>query len=294
MLVIFTALISGSSIFINSFGVKGIDSTVFTFLKNIIVSIFLFAIILGFREIKNIKKLQGKDWVSLIIIGLIGGSIPFVLFFRGLQLTSGAGGSFIHKTMFVVVAILAIIFLKEKITKKAFIPACLLLIGSFVLLKVNSFEFNDGALLVAIATIFWAVENVISKHVLKTIEPKVLAFGRLFFGSFFVLIFMLVTKKISLVYSLNFQQFSWIAISTPFLLLYVITWYTGLKHIKVTTATSILLLGSPVTSLLSYLFLGTELSLMQALGMLLTVVGTILMILFLEKKPYSEPIISTA
>ena len=36
-LVFFTAIISGVSIFINSYGIKGIDSSVFTFSKNIIV-----------------------------------------------------------------------------------------------------------------------------------------------------------------------------------------------------------------------------------------------------------------
>ncbi|MFH1642465.1 MAG: DMT family transporter [Nanoarchaeota archaeon] len=282
LLVSLTAIISGFSIFINKLGVNGIDSTIFTFLKNIIVSVFLIGIIIGLKESKSILNLKRKDWFSLILIGLLGGSIPFVLFFKGLQLSSGALGSFMHKSMFVFVAIIASIFLKEKINKKIFIPAVFLLVGNFLILNIRSFEFNTAILFVFIATIFWAVENVVSKHLLKAIEPKILAFGRLFFGSFFILAYMLVIGKVP--FSLNFQQFSWILITAPLLLLYVLTWYNGLKHVKVITATSILLLGSPITTLLSYIFLGSSISLMEVIGILCTLSGIACLILLSEKK----------
>ena len=281
---LFTALISGASIFINKFGVKGIDSTVFAFSKNLLVGLLLFGIILGFNEIKNLKKLSKKDWMSLVLIGLVGGSIPFVLFFKGLQMGTGAMGAFIHKTMFIFVAILAMIFLREKLSKRILIPAVLLLAGNFMLLKLSSIEFSTGAVLIFIATLFWSVENVISKKVLSRVEPKVLAFGRLFFGSLFILIYMTFTSKISLVFNLGGAQLGWIAVSSVFLLLYVITWYSGLQQIKATTATSILLLGSPITTILSLVFLGSAVSLMQSIGIMLVLVGVIAMITLSDRK----------
>src|SRR3989338_837940 len=147
LLVFLTALISGVSIFVNSFGVKGVDSTVFTFAKNFIVAILLICIIFGLREFNNLKRLSTRDWLWLLLIGLIGGAVPFVLFFKGLQLSSGALGSFVHKTMFVFVAVLALIFLKERIKLKVVIPAALLLAGNFLLLKMGSFKFDLAVLL---------------------------------------------------------------------------------------------------------------------------------------------------
>jgi uncharacterized membrane protein len=47
--VLMTALISGISIFVNKFGVKGVDSTVFTFMKNSMVALLLVGILLGFK-----------------------------------------------------------------------------------------------------------------------------------------------------------------------------------------------------------------------------------------------------
>jgi len=285
MFVFGTAIISGFSIFINKFGVKGIDSSIFTFSKNFLVSLLLIGLILGFREFDNLKKLDKKQWSSLVLVGLVGGSIPFLLFFRGLQLSSGAVGSLIHKTMFIFVAILAVLFLKEKLSKKILIPAVLLVAGNLLLLRITSFELSTGALFVLSATLFWSVENVISKHLLKEIEPKILAFGRLFFGSLFIMAFLIGTGKVGLLATVSVAQLSWIFVTSVFLLLYVFTWYTGLKDVKVTTATSILLLGSPITTLLSFIFLGTALSVIHAIGILLIICGVGYMLL-LDRKIY--------
>ena len=98
-LIFLTAIISGFSIFINKFGVSMGNPYVFTFLKNSAVFVFLFSLILLFNEFKHFKKLKKQDWMKLITIGLVGGSIPFLLFFKGLSLITSAKGAFIHKTI---------------------------------------------------------------------------------------------------------------------------------------------------------------------------------------------------
>jgi drug/metabolite transporter (DMT)-like permease len=140
-------------------------------------------------------------------------------------------------------------------------------------LKISSFNIGAGALLIFTATLFWAVENTLSKHLLKDINPRVLAFGRLFFGSIFIAVYMFVVGKLSIISALGMKQLSWILVSAVFLLLYVVTWYSGLKHVRVTTATAILLLGSPITTVLSAAFIGVALSLSQAIGILMLVAG---------------------
>lgn len=278
-LVFLTAIISGVSIFINKFGVGGINPYIFTFSKNILAFIFLFSIILLFKNFNQLKKLQSKEWMKLIVIGLLGGSIPFLLFFKGLSITSGATASFVHKTMFVYVIFLAAIFLKEKINKKILVGSVILLIGNFLLLKLNNLTFNTGDLLILIATLLWATENTVSKYALKTIHPTVVAFGRMFFGSLFILIFLTISGNIKHILTLTTPQVLWIVITSAFLFSYVITWYSGLKHVKVSIATSILLIGSPITTLLSITFLNTVVTISQIVGILIIPVG----ILFILK-----------
>lgn len=251
MLVLGTAIISGVSIFINQFGVKVINSDIFTGLKNIVVAVILLCLIFWFKEWKLLAKLKIKEWGVLVLIGLVGGSIPFLLFFKGLAATSGASTSFIHKTLFIYVIVLAVLVLKEKVSKNLVIGASLLLLGNMLLLKIfNGLQFGYGEFLVLVATLFWAAEQIISKKALENISPKIVAWGRMFFGFLFIFIFWTATGQLKLLGGAGMAELSWVWITAIFLLGYVLTWYSGLKYIKVSTAACILSLGAPITSLL--------------------------------------------
>ena len=273
LLIFSTAIISGISIFMNKFAVSGIDSTIFTFAKNIMVTLFLFSLLFFTTRFKEFALLKKKDWFKLILIGLIGGSIPFVLFFRGLQLTSGAGASLIHKTMFVFVTMSAVIFLKEKLNKKVVIATALLLIGNYLLLR-PSWSFGMGDLLVLTATLFWAFENTLSKYVLKELSGNIVAFGRMFFGSMFILVYLAFTNNFGKILTLTSPQFSWILITSGMLFMYVFTWYNGLKHVNVSLATAILLLGSPITTLLKFTT-GSAITISQSFGIMFLLTGVV-------------------
>ncbi len=273
-LVLGTAIISGISIFINKFGVRGIDSSLFTGAKNLLVALFLFSIILLAKDFKKLKELKGKEWLKLSLIGLLGGSIPFLLFFKGLQLTTASQGSFIQKTMFIWVGVLALIFLKEKLDKGIVIGAIMLLAGNFLLLKMNNFSLGTGDWLILAATLLWSIETIISKQALKTIDSNIVAFGRMFFGSLIILIFLAITNKLPLVAQITLSQLIWILITSAFLLGYVFTWYSGLKTVKASIATSILLLGSVITTLLDLAW-GAKITTAQIGGLILLILGTV-------------------
>ena len=115
LLVFSTAIISGISIYVNGLAVKFSNPYIFTGIKNLLVGLAFLSLILLIKEWKSIKALKRADWIKLILIGLVGGAIPFLLFFKGLSLTTAVKGSFIQKTMFIYVGFLAIIFLKEKL-----------------------------------------------------------------------------------------------------------------------------------------------------------------------------------
>jgi len=271
-LVLSTAIISGFAIFINQFGVKVSHPYVFTFLKNTMVAVLLFSLILILKDRKQLTNIKKKQWLQLILIGLIGGSIPFLLFFKGLSLTTSIGGAFLHKTIFIYIALFAAIFLKEKISKKYFLGGLFLVLGNLFLLKQISFSIDTGSLLILLATLFWAVENVISKYVLRELPGKVVALGRMFFGSLFIFLFLLFSGQAPLLMELNLIQIGWVSLTGLLLFGYVITWYSGLKYIPVSKAAVILLLGSPITSLLYFIQTG-QITYPAILGIFLIAVG---------------------
>ncbi len=207
-LVLLTAIISGVSIFANSFAVQGFNSFTFTFLKNAVVAVFLFSIILLLKDFKAIKTISRKQLGQLAVIGLIGGSIPFLLFFYALQFTTAINAGFLHKTLFLWASLFALFFLKERLDKKFIFVALLLLAGNFLLFNISAFGLPE--MLILIATVLWAAENTFSKRVLKDLSGSIVAFGRMFFGSIFILAFLAFTNQMAPIVALSIQQIQWV------------------------------------------------------------------------------------
>ncbi len=275
LLALLTAVVSGVSIFANSFAVKGIDAFILTTFRNLSVAVLLIALIVLLKEWKSVKELSKKSWAKLAALGLVGGSIPFLLFFYALTQTTAVNAGFIHKTMFVWTTLLAVVFLKEK-PGKTFLAAAGLLLAGNLLLSLTISSFVPADLLVLAAVLLWSVENVYAKRVLKDLNARVAAFGRMFFGALFMLAFLAATGGLASASVLSFDQIGWILLTTPLLFGYVAFWYSGLKSIDVSRATAVLMLGQPVTVLLSAVFLGKTVSLVEIAASALITFGVVL------------------
>lgn len=275
-LVILTALISGFSVFINSLATKAIgNSHVFTTGKNLLVALILSIIVLTPFLFKKLQLLNKHQWLKLFIIGLIGGSIPFLLFFKGLTMSTSVNAAFIHKTLFIWVGILAVTFLKEKLTKLQLSALGLLLIGNFLLIGIKSWTFGLADLMILGATLFWAIEFVIAKKLLANIDYKIVAWARMFFGSIALLIFIASTNNLGALMSLEATQWGWISFTALLLLGYILTWYNSLSKLPATVCASILVVASPITTLLSNIFITNKYSIKTIVGSLIIVTATI-------------------
>ncbi len=282
---ILTALISGSAIFFSSFAVKVLnDPFVFTTLKNIIVALILCSFFILYKKWSGLKLIKTKGWIYLILIGIIGGGISFLLFFKGLSMTSAITGGFIHKTLFVWVSILAVIFLKEKLGKLQWIALGILVLGNFLLGTFNSFRFGIGEMMILLATILWAIEYVLAKKVLSNLDSLTVAWARMFFGSFVLISYLLVNGKASQLFLLDKNQWGWTLLSAVFLLGYVTFWYKALKLAPASAVSSVLVAGSPITTLLSLTFInGFKINDFQIGGIMLIIAGLFIFFAFRRK-----------
>lgn len=290
-LIFSTAIISGISIFLNFFAVQLADPTQYTFARNLFVVLIISAIFLTGIARRQFGQITKKQWSYLITVGLLGGSIAFILFFEGLARTSGSTGSFIHKTIFIWIALMAPLFLREKVKKIFFIPAIALLFGNFLLLKVNFQVLTWAHLLILGATLLWSIENILSKHLLNSqISPLMIIWSRMTFGAGFVFIYLLMTFNLPSIAEFSPSVLIWIAISGLMLCGYMLTWYYGLSRVPVTLASTILLIGSPITTLLSVLLKGQILIGQQVLGILIIILSIIFAVyLFIDiSKEFKE------
>jgi len=286
-LVTGTALISGISIFINGFSVKMMDPSVFSFLKNSIVGVGLIGLVLAAGEIKNLRALKAKQWAYLILIGLVGGCIPFLMFFNGMALAGSSAGSLIHKSMFLFVAIGAVLFLKEKLNAKILLAATILICGNALMIKGSLANPGLGQALVLAATLFWAAENLMAKHLLKSTTGNVVAAGRMVFGSGFMAIYLGFSGQLGSIATTTSEQWLWTLIPTLLLFGYVLTWYNGLKKVPASVATVILLIGAPITTLLNFAVMRTPVDGYQWAGAALLVLGSVAWLAWQKK---SQPL----
>lgn len=286
-LAFFTALVSGLAVFFNKFAVTGnIDPYQFTALKNILVALVLSLVMLMPLVFRKIKDISRKNWIRLISIGVVGGSIPFLLFFKGLSMTSAVSAGFIHKTLFIWVAIMAAVFLKEKISKLQYIALAVLLFGNILLSGFATFRFGLAEAMVLLATLLWSVENIIAKKVLTDIDPKVVAWSRMFFGSIILLVFVLATSGFGGLFSISTSQWGWIILSVGFLTAYVVSWYHALKHEKASVVASVLVIASPITTLLNAIYQESGFDINKILGILVSILAVILFIYFGKRFEY--------
>jgi len=277
MLALLTALLSGISVFANGIAVKGFDPFVFTTMKNVVVVIAIFAVVLAISERKALFSLTRFQWTKLALIGAIGGSVPFLLFFWGISISSGAVSSSIYRLLFVFATAISVFALKESVNRKYLLGGALAVIGSLLLLNGN-ISFGFGEFLVLLASILWAIEFNISKKVLAEISPKMVAFGRMFFGSIILIAFIFAIGKIDLLFVFSTSvQLEWFVITSLFLGAYLLSWYPALKDLPVSVATPVLALGGVVSSILSIIFLGKAISPIETLGMLVFAIGVAIM-----------------
>ncbi len=279
------ALISGFSIYINKFAVMEMkDPFIFTTVKNLAVAALLFAFLILPKALPELRSLSRKQWLTLGVIGGVGGSIPFLLFFYGLSLGTAVSVAFIHKTLFIWVAILAVFFLGER-PGKFHIAALMILVGGNILLLgwPKSWLISGGELMIFMATILWAIEAIVAKRVMGQVSSNVAAFGRMFFGAIIMLVYLALTGKLGTIASLTGQQFGWIVLTSLFLFGYVSCYYAGLKHAPASIVASILVLGSVITSLLHAIFNAKTYALEQIVGMLL-ITAAVLMLWYIAPR----------
>jgi drug/metabolite transporter (DMT)-like permease len=273
LLAVLAAVISGFSIFYNKLVVvKGIDSTIFNIIKNGGVGLILTALLFSTGKVTQLPKLSRPQWTRLLLIAGIGGSIPFILFFEGLKIAPALSATIIQKSMFLWVAALALPLLGEKIRWQHLAAFLLIAWSNIFIGGFTGFSGNASELMILAATLFWSVEIIITKKTLSSVDNLVVSWARMAIGTMVLLVFALVQGKISLLMQITPEQLLMTGGSIVLLTGYVTSWHASLKRAPATLVTCVLILATPITNVLSALFLTHTL----ASGQIINIVGSLL------------------
>jgi len=283
-----TAFISGVSNFVNKIAVDVIKPPlIFTAEKNALVGLLIIGILTITWKWKKIKNLTGKQIFYLVLIGIIGGSLPFYLFFTGLSQIPAINGAIINKTLVIWVAILAVPFLKEKISPLQIAAVLLLFYSNLIIGGFTKFQFSQGELFVLVATILWAIEHVLAKKILPSVDPDIVTGARMGLGSIILLSAAAITAPAALINSFapSSTQMFWMVTTVALLLGYVTAWYRALKFASVTVVASILVSATLITNILSAVFVTHAWNIQLGIQAFLTILGVLILCLADSARP---------
>jgi drug/metabolite transporter (DMT)-like permease len=254
-LAVLTAVISGFAVWLNATAVRTVgDPAVFTTSKNLIAAIVLITLAAAAGGAREARTLRRGQWGRLVIIGIIGGSLPFLLFFTGLSLATAPSAAFIHKTLFLWVAVLAIPFLGERLGLVQVAALSVLLVGQVLLVAPGvGGGIGLGEALVLAATLLWSIEVVVAKRVLAGVSPTLTGAARLGFGLVVLLGYLAVSGKTAALASLTAESAAWILVTGLILAGYVASWFAALRRAPAVMVTAVLVVGAVVTALLDQL-----------------------------------------
>lgn len=279
LLAVLTAIISGISIPANKYFIVTLDPLVFTAVRAVIIGA-IFLLISSCISRSSHMKFRKVPWKYLIAIAIVGGSFAFWLFFAGLQLTTAGRAAFLEKSLPIYTAVLAFIFLKERVSRKMSIALLAMLIGTAIIYfsQINPGPLwpnpSLGDLLVIIATIMWATEDIISKKAMMLGETNfIISFARMFFGGLILFGVVILLGDLGALLVLSMQQWTNILISTALLFGYVLCWYWSLRYINVVKATSILLFASVISLVGGILAFGEPTPALQLIGSGVILIG---------------------
>ncbi|HYM40282.1 MAG TPA: EamA family transporter [Thermoplasmata archaeon] len=275
-LVLVTVLVSGISNFVNFKAVQGTDVDAWIAVRNAAVAGMLVPIAVLLSRGTRLR-LRRTDWLRLAAIGLVGGAVPFLLYFHGFQLAAGEGGaataSLGYRSLFLVATVLGVLVLREKVPRRFAVAAGLLLGGNVLLLSLTGPVWTDGTAYVLLATVLWAAEYTLSKSALKSLPSGTVALGRMGFGAVFLVAYLGITGQASSIAGFGSADWMNLAVSALLLFAFVTTWYAGLKTVDLSVASSMLVLAFPVTWCLSVVTAGRGVSVTQAAGAAAVVAG---------------------
>lgn len=132
-LAILSAIFAALTNILAKIGIEDVDSNVATFIRTIVILLFAWGIVFFQGTIKELKKINKKAYIFLILSGAATG-LSWLCYFGALALGKVSVVNPIDKFSVVLTMVLSFIILKEKPTKFTIAGAILITIGTGLLI----------------------------------------------------------------------------------------------------------------------------------------------------------------
>ncbi len=257
------------------------DSTLYTALKNGVVGIVLVVVLIASRKARApYARLSVPQWLLLLAVALIGGSVPYAFYFRGLQLSTPVTASLVDHTQFLLVAGFAALFLRERFGPAVWAALGILLAGLCLGITVSAVRLDAGVVFLAAATVLFAVDFVLMKHLLAAVPPLAVMTFKMALGSLLLIAYVAATGRMGSVVGMTLLQWGFIGVTGLILLAFTTTSVLGLRSASATAVTAIPAGAPIVTTAIVLVAQGGAIPPVRWLGLSLMLVAVLAVFIF--------------
>lgn len=130
---VLAALFASLTSILGKIGIQSVESNLGTAIRTIVVLIMSWAIVFGLKKQDEIKYINKKSWIFIILSGVTTG-LSWMCYYKALQEGRASVVVPIDKLSIIVTVTFAYVFLKEKLSIKSLIGLILIVVGTLSLL----------------------------------------------------------------------------------------------------------------------------------------------------------------
>lgn len=128
-----SAVFAGAVAILGKIGLKGVDTTLATSIRAVVMAVFLVIVSMSLGKFSSISTINNKALLFIVLSG-IAGAISWIFYFFALKLGPASGVSAIDRTSVVFVFVLAVLFLGETLTFMKAVGAVLIVAGAIFMI----------------------------------------------------------------------------------------------------------------------------------------------------------------
>ncbi|MDP3740928.1 MAG: DMT family transporter [bacterium] len=271
-LVVIAALLWAVDAPFRKFLTGDLSSTTIVLMEHIIIAVLVFIFL--FQYLGELKNLSWKEWLAVVFIAFGGSALATVFFTQSFRYVNVSVAILLQKIQPLVAILLAVLILKEKLSRQFWLWAILGILGAYLVtfpeIKTTGFVLAGGtlgALYALAAAFFWGGSTVFGRFVLQKISFQAMTALR-FLGALIFLIFLnLYYQTLDQVATASAKDWLYvaiIAILAGFVSLFI--YYRGLKFTQAKIATIGELAFPFAAVVVNWIFLDATLSFMQIIG----------------------------
>jgi len=253
--------------------------------------------LLGIAKLLKRPPPKGKKiWLILALIGLGATTFGFFGMFHAAEFISPGIATVIANTQPLMAALLASVFLKEKLGKHGVVGILLGFIGIVIIsaqqmITSNTDTYITGIIYIFMAAIGVTVSNLLIRYIAGKIDVLQAMGWQLLLGSIPLAFLALYTENPTEIQWSGSFIISLLGLALPGTALSYFLWFNILEKVELSRANIFTFLAPIFGLTMGFIFYGEKLSLLMLTGALITIVGIIYMNL---KKPSKLKEISSA